>query len=267
MNIATVATAAIALAFVVHVEAQWQKVPDRNVSRATGKPNLSAPAPRTAQHTPDLSGVWLADPDPQGKPAGLEQAVYPRYMINIAADLKPEEDPLRPEAAKIFAERLQRDGTDSPEAHCKPIGAPRFDAFPLPYKILQTPSLVLILYETETDFRQIFLDGRKPVEDPLPRWMGYSRGHWDGDTLVVDTTGFADGIWLDAIGHPSTSQLHLIERFRRPDAGHLTIEVTIDDPGAYTRPITYTQPATLQPDSDLLEYYCAENEKDAQHYE
>ncbi len=122
-------------------------------------------------------------------------------------------------------------------------------------------------YESNTDFRQVFLDGRKPVEDPLPRWMGYSTGRWDGDTLVVDTVGFVDHLWLDAIGHPNTSALHVTERFRRPDAGHLTIETTIDDPGAYTKPFTYTQPLTLQADSDLLEYYCTENEKDVQHYQ
>jgi hypothetical protein len=138
---------------------------------------------------------------------------------------------------------------------------------PLPYKVVQTPSLVMVLYEENLDFRQIFLDGRKPVDDALPRWMGYSTGRWDGDELVVETVGFHDRHWLDGLGHPNTDQLHLIERWRRRDAGHLEIETTVDDPGAYTKPITYTIAATIMPDDDLLEYFCTENEKDIQHYQ
>jgi len=138
---------------------------------------------------------------------------------------------------------------------------------PLPLKIIQTPSVVMVLYEENTVFRQIFLDGRRPVEDAVPRYMGYSTGRWDGDALVVDTVGFSDHHWLDAMGHPLTAQLRLTERFRRPTAGHLEIEVTVDDPGAYTRPFSYTIKSTLMPDEDLLEYFCADNEKDAQHYQ
>jgi hypothetical protein len=267
MRITAAAVAAISLALAMQAAAQWQKVPDKNVPWAAGKPNLVAPAPRVDRRTPDLSGVWLPDPDPNGKPDGLEQLVFPRYFIDIAADYERGDVQLQPKADEIFQARLKSEGKDMPSAYCKPSGAPGLNSGPLPYKIVQTPKLVLILYEGDTDFRQIFLDTRKPVEDPQPRWMGYSTGRWDGDTLVVDTVGFNDGLWLDAIGHPNTTALHLIERFRRPDAGHLTIETTIDDPGAYAKPITYTQPLTLLPDSDLLEYYCTENEKDAQHYQ
>ena len=143
---------------------------------------------------------------------------------------------------------------------------PQVNAIVLPYKIVQTPSLVLVLYEENTVFRQIFLDGRKPVADPVPRWMGYSTGRWEGDELVVDTVGVTDQSWLDGMGHPHTDRMRVTERFRRRDAGHLEIQTTIDDPGAYTQPFTYTVKATLVPEDDLLEYFCTENEKDAEHY-
>jgi hypothetical protein len=152
-------------------------------------------------------------------------------------------------------------------AYCKPTGVPHVNSVPIPYKIVQTPRLVLILYEENTVFRQVFLDGRQAVEDPLPRYLGYSTGKWEGDTLVVDTVGFHDGGWLDGMGHPHSDELHVIERFRRTDVGHLTIETTIDDPGAYTRPITFTVTSTLFPDDDLLEYFCTDNEKDVEHYQ
>jgi hypothetical protein len=257
----------ISLALATHVSAQWQKVPDKNVPIDAGKPNLAARAPRVDRHTPDLSGVWLPDPDPNGKPNGLEQIVFPRYFIDVTADYERGAIALQPQADATFRQRLASQGKDQPAAYCKPTGVPQINSTPLPFKIVQTPKLILMLYEGDTDFRQIFLDARKPVEDPLPRWMGYSTGRWEGDTLVVDTVGFNDGLWLDGIGHPGTSALRLTERFRRPDAGHLAIETTIDDPGAYTKPFTYTETLTLQTDSDLLEYYCTENEKDAQHYQ
>jgi hypothetical protein len=187
-------------------------------------------------------------------------------MINIAADLPPEEVQLLPWAAELLDARLRGGGKDSPLAHCKPTGVPFVNAVVLPYKIVQTPRLVLVLYEENTVFRQIFLDGRKPVEGAVPRWMGYSTGKWEGDELVVDTVGLTDQSWLDGMGHPHSDRLHVIERFRRRDAGHLEIETTIDDPDAYAKPITYTVPATLVPDDDLLEYFCTENEKDAAHY-
>jgi hypothetical protein len=138
---------------------------------------------------------------------------------------------------------------------------------PVPLKIVQTPTLVIVLYEENTVFRQIFMDGRKPVEDPVPQALGYSTGRWEGNELVVDTIGFSDRHWLDAMGHPLTERLRLTERFRRPDAGHLEIETTVDDPGAYTKPFTYTVKLTLLPDGELIEYFCTDNEKDAQHYQ
>jgi hypothetical protein len=250
------------------LQAQWAQVPDKAIPRtSTGEPDLTARAPKASRRRPDLSGVWLPDAEPVRGILTIEGDIpFPRYMINIAADLKPEDVPLQPWAAELFADRAQSDGTESPTAHCKPIGVPWLNSIPLPYKVVQTPRLVMVLYEQDQIFRQIFLDGRKPVEDALPRSMGYSTGRWEGDVLVVETVGFKDQHWLDGMGHPATEQLRLIERWRRPDAGHLEIETTIDDPGAYTKPITFTVKATVFPDDDLLEYFCTENEKDIQHY-
>jgi hypothetical protein len=248
--------------------AQWAKFPDSAVPRSTdGDPDLTAPAPRAEDGKVDLSGVWLADNDPNGEPIGIEHMVFPRYFVNIAADLNAEDVPFQPAAAELFEQRLQNQGTDSPIAHCKPTGVPHINSVPIPHKIVQTSDLILVLYEENTVFRQIFLDGRQPVEDPLPRYLGYSTGRWEGDTLVVDTVGFPDGGWLDGMGHPHSDKLHVIERFRRIDVGHMTIETMIDDPGVYTRPITFTVTSTLFPDDDLLEYFCTDNEKDVEHYQ
>jgi len=247
--------------------AQWSKQPDPAVPRTRdGKPNLAVPALKTRDGKTDLSGVWLPDPDPKGKPEGVENAISPRYFLDITADLKPEEVPFVPWAAAVFKQHLESRGKEDPIAHCQPTGVPALGTIPLPYKIVQTPRLIVILYEENTVFRQIFLDGRKLPEAAEPRWMGYSTGKWDGDTLVVDTVGFNDRSWLDRFGHPHSDGLHVIERFRRRDIGHLDVEVTIDDPKAYRKPITYTQRQTLVPDEDLLEYFCAENEKDVAHF-
>jgi hypothetical protein len=247
-------------------QAQWAKVRDDSVRWSSdGTADLSAPAPRLRRQ-PDLSGVWLpnAEPIPEGIEAVEGDLPLPRHMINIAADLESGQVPFQPAAAEVFEARF---GQEAPSAYCKPTGVPLVNALVLPYKIVQTPSLVVVLYEENTVFRQIFLDDRKPVEDPQPRWMGYSTGRWEGDELVVDTVGITDQSWLDFMGHPHTDRLHVIERFRRRDAGHLEIQTTIDDPGAYTKPITYTVKATLVPEDDLLEYFCTENEKDIAHYQ
>ena len=249
------------------VSAQWLKHADPSVARdPDGKVNLTAPTPRTASGTPDLSGIWLPDPDPNGQPRGVENDIFPKYFVNIAEDLKPEEVPLQPWAAALFKERLDAYGKTDPVAHCQPTGVPAVSTIPLPSKIIQTPRLVVILYEENTVFRQIFLDGRKLPEDPQPRWMGYSVGTWVGDMLVVETSGFNDRTWLDRMGHPHSEGLRVIERYNRRNTGHLEIEITIDDPKAYTSPLTYTVKQTLLPDDDLLEYFCSENEQDVKRF-
>jgi hypothetical protein len=263
------AAAVAALLVAAPAGAQWAKTPDRAIPRTTsGEADLMAPAPRMPDGKPDLSGVWMpdAEPLPPGVQAVEGDQPFPRHMINIAADLEPEDVPLQPWAAELLRQRLDSAGTTSPMAYCKPTGVPWINAIPLPYKIVQTRRLILILYEEGTVFRQIFLDGRKPVEDAVPRWMGYSTGQWDGDQLVVETVGLTDQSWLDGMGHPHSDRLRIIERFRRHDAGHLSIATTIDDPGAYTRPMTYTITTTAVPDEDLLEYFCTENEKSSPNY-
>lgn len=234
------------------VSAQWVNYVTPGIPRtADGKPNLSAPAPRAPDGKPDLSGLWKA---PNGK-----------YLFNLAADLKPEEVPFQPWAAALFQQRQDNLAKDRPTGRCLPHGVPDQMAVPgYPFKIIQTPGLILILYEEMTHFRQIFLDGRTLAKDLNPAWLGYSVGRWEGNTLAVETTGFNDQSWLDDPGHPHTAALRVVERFRRKDFGHMEIQITIDDPEAYTRSWTVTENFNLLPDTDLLENIC-ENEKDFQH--
>ena len=274
MKSITAIVAATILVFAAQASAQWARYPDSSIPRTRdGKPDLSARAPKAQDGKVDLSGVWQTESDPNAIPPGIETVesitglTPPRHFVNIMADLKPQEVPFQPWAAALFQQRAQSNGKDDPVAHCQPTGVPALASLPIPYKIVQTPRLIVILYEADTVFRQIFLDARQPVEDPQPRWMGYSTGKWEGDTLVVNTVGFTEKSWLDRLGHPHSDALRVIERFRRPDAGHLEIQVTLDDPKAYTKPITYTQKAQLVPEDDLLEYFCTENEKDRQHYQ
>jgi len=236
------------------VQAQWVKVPPPKIPRtADGKPNLSAPAPRLADGKPDLSGIW-------------EQGAGGKYVQNIAADLKPEDVPFQPWAKALWDER--KTGAHSREdqtAHCLPQGVPRINAAPPPWKIVQTPDFIVIVYEAFTLWRQIFLDGRGMAEDANPSWLGYSTGKWEGDTLVVDTRGFNGKAWIDQSGKPSTEALHVIERFHRRDFGHMDLQITIDDPKAYTKPWTVTQQVRLLPNTELMEDVCNENNRDLEH--
>lgn len=270
MRTFAVVTLVTALVLSAPAHSQWEQVPDPSVPRnAEGEPDLTAPAPKTADGKPDLSGVWLPKPDPL--PEGFElvegDLPVPRHLINVMADLEPGEVEMQPWASELFEKRLASRGLLDPIAYCKPWGVTLLMANLLPYKIVQMPDLVLVLNEQDTVFRQIFLDGRKPVEDPLPRWLGYSTGRWDGDELVVETTGFIEDTWLDAMGHPSTEGLRLTERFKRRSAGHLEIETTVEDPGTYSEPFTYTFTATIMPDDDLLEFFCTDNEISSEHYQ
>jgi hypothetical protein len=230
--------------------AQWLNYPAPGIPRLSdGKPNLAAPVPKAADGKPDLSGVWTIN--------------YRPYSSNIANDLKPGE--VLPWAEALTKQRQENLGKDDPSTvHCLPFG-PRFYFTPdnRP-KIVQTPTLIVILGEDLT-YRQIFLDGRDLPADPNPDFMGYSVGYWEGDTLVVTTAGYNDRTWLDYAGHPHTEALRTTERFHRMDFGHLEITETFDDPKAYAHPWTVKVSADLIPDSDLLEYVCNENEKDSAH--
>jgi hypothetical protein len=231
--------------------AQWTKSRDPNVPRtAEGKLNLTAPAPRTADGKPDLSGMWLSNI---------------KFNFDLAADLK-EGVPMTPWAKALFDERTKTFSRDDPENSCLPDGVPRYwAAGATPSRIVQTPGMIVVLYEIKTMFRQIYMDGRTLRSDAPPSWLGYSTGKWEGDVLVVRTSGFNDKTWLDDNGHPHSESLVVTERFRRPDFGHLFIDITIEDPIAYTRPWTVTEDFRLDADNDLLEYVCNENERDLIH--
>src|SRR5213594_3762530 len=238
--------------------AQWENVKHTNIPpTADGKPNLAAPAPRGADGKPDLSGMWwMPNPGP------ANTGIPPKYLNNIAADLKPEDVPMQPWAAALFNHRGQVElSRHFPYTRCLPTG-PMIHSFPAPWKLIQAPGLVAILYENSMTYRQIFTDGRALSKDADPAFMGYSVGHWDGDTLVVETTGYNDKTWLDFSGHPHTDALRMTERFRRIDIGHLEIQFTFDDPKAYTKPWTVTINPQLFMDGDLLESICTDNEKD-----
>jgi hypothetical protein len=227
------------------IQAQWIKVP------ASPAVNLTAPTPRLPNGKPDFSGSWMSDDN--------------KYIRDLGLDLK-EGVPFQPWAKALFDQR--KDGSHSredPDAHCLPQGVPKIDAVAYPWKMVQTPISVVIIYETFTYWRQIFTDGREMDPNANPTWMGYSTGKWDGDTFVVGTKGFNGKAWLDQLGRPSTDKLHVIERFRRTDYGHMKIDVTIDDPGAYTRPWTVSQEVHLRPGWEPGEFICNENNKDVEH--
>jgi hypothetical protein len=245
-------SALILLIALTPLHAQWLNYPTKNAPRTKdGKPDLSAPLPRTRDGKPDITGIWM--------PNGL------KYLINIAADLKPDEVPFQPWAAALYKERRANNGRDDPNNRCLPSGVPEKDAVTSPFKIMQFPGETVILYESRTIFREIFTDGRPLPKDPNPTWQGYSIGRWEGDDFVVETNGLNDKIWMDTNGHPITEAAHVTERFRRHDYGHMDIQITIDDPKAYTKPWTITENPSLLVDTDLLESVCEENNKDARH--
>jgi len=216
---------------------------------------------------PDLSGIWQVAGEPRapGGLFGLGESENSKYFRDILSDFKPGEEPLQPAAAEIFRKNSQTNGAGSPSLKCLPDGVPHADLLPEPFKIIQTPGVLVMLYEVEATFRQIFTDGRKQLTDPTPSWMGYSVGKWEGDTLVVDTVGFNDLSWLDARGHGHSEDMRVEERFHRRDFGHLDLAITISDPKTFTRPITFNVVEELLPDTDLGESYCSEDEKDAAH--
>jgi hypothetical protein len=222
------------------VQAQWIKQPTVGIPRTSdGKPDLTAAAPRAADGKPNLSGLWTF----VAGGGGLSQ-------------LKTSE--IQPWAETLSKQREENLGQDSPSVQCLPSG---FLGGLL--KFVQTPGLIVILSEDLT-YRQVFLDGRELPKDPSPAWMGYSVGHWEGDTLVVESTGYNDRTWLER-GYPHTENLRLTERFRRPDFDHLEWERTFSDPAVYAKPWTTKAAGLFTADTDLLEYVCAENERDRVH--
>jgi hypothetical protein len=256
--------------------AQWLDYPTPGIPRLPdGKPNRTAAAPRTPDGKPDLSGIWGL-PCPIGNAAAVgsfngqpnmycatEVAIPPEFG-NIGQAFK-DGLPYQPWAAELVKKTRENNRPNDPLTHCFPVGIVRLDVFPLFRKIVQVPGLLAILNEQNASYRQIFTDGRPLPVDPNPSWNGYSTGKWEGDTLVVQTTGFRDGLWLDTGGSPLTDAARVTERFRRVNYGTLQIEITVDDPKAYTKPWTIQVKQIIAPDTELLDYICLENEKDAAH--
>ena len=201
----------------------------------------SGPVPRLADGKPDMSGVWLG-----GGAVGDISTALP----------KGETMPFLPQTRQIMA---AHQASDDPQVHCLPLPPPR--ATPYPWRMVVTPTHAFFLYEMY-NYRQVFIDGRKHPEDPDPSWYGHSIGHWEGDTLLVDTVGFNDKTWFDNKGNPHSDKLHTIERYTRTDLGHMTVDVTVDDPGAYAKPFTAHFTAQLMPNEELMEYICEENNQD-----
>ena len=229
--------------------AQWLQQPAVGIPRTPdGKPNLAAPAPRASDGKPDLSGLW-------NKAAG-------QYQADITVGMPPED--IQPWVRALYQQRIDNYAKENMGVQCVPEG-PRYATKSGYLKIVQTPLLIVMLHEDLT-YRQVFLDGREFPKDPQPNWMGYSIGHWEDETLVVETTGFNNRTWLDGTGHAHTESLRLTERYRRSDFGHLTLETTLEDPGAYRRAWTVKSEAVLQPDTELLEYVCKESDGGKEHF-
>jgi hypothetical protein len=247
------------------VEAQWLNHPTPGIPRLPdGKPDLSAPPPRTADGRPDLSGLWAAECGILGRDACFLKSLF----FDLAKDLGADEVRMTPWAAAIQKQREARNHVDDPYGYCLPPGTPRINFGGGPFRILQTPQVTALLYETLVGmtFRQVFTDQRPLPEVSEPTWLGFSIGRWDGDTFVVETTGFRDGGWLDTLrGRPHSDALRVTERFRRVDFGHMELTITIDDPKAYVAPWTVKARLDLLPDTELLETFCDNHEKTMEH--
>jgi len=250
----------------VSMRAQWLNQPMAGAPRTPdGKINMTGPVPKV-NGKPDLSGIWQVQGDARAPNGlfGLGESLNSRYFRDILSDFKPEERPLTPLGVERLRQHTQP-GAFNPTLNCLPDGVPHGDLLPEPFKIMHTPGVIVMLYEVETTFRQIFMDGRKLPADMSPTWQGYSVGRWDGDTLVIDSAGFNDRSWLDARGTPRSTDMRIEERFHRRDYGHMDLTITITDPQIFTKPISFSVVEELLPDTDLLEHYCVENERDDAH--
>lgn len=274
-----VCTIVFVFTFASGASAQWLNYPTPGTPRlSNGKANLTAPVPRV-NGKPDLSGVWHVEPTPMAEwvrmlgpnpdpfaPAGMELTSISKYAANVFADFTPGSEPIRSEAAGEMAALVQRrlSGKEyHPGFTCLPYGIPVSTLLSGVTKVVQTQGLIVVMLESG-GVRQIYTDGRKHMPDNNPSWFGYSTAKWQGDILIVDTIGFNGRTWLDVIGHPQSEKAHIIERLHRRDFGHMDAEITFDDPVWYSKPFTIKVTYLIQPDTDILEYYC-ENEKDAAH--
>jgi hypothetical protein len=256
-------------------EAQWLNYPAPGTPRTRdGKVNLTAPAPHTRDGKPDISGVWhpaitseeewrrsrgdaYVDERLNTTGVGMGIGTVSIYSNNVFLDLKPGDNPMRPET-----KLKPRPATANP---CLPFGFPLAILLTPVHKVVQAPGMTFMMLEEGNFTRQIYTDGRPLPLDPQPSWFGYSIGKWQQDTFVTDTVGFNDLTPLDGVGHPRSETMHTIERYRRRDFGHMDVEITFDDRTLYTHPFSIHFVDLLEPDSDILENFCEENEKDVQH--
>jgi hypothetical protein len=245
--------------------AQWDPKPAAGVPlNAKGEPDLNGPVPKTADGKPDLSGVWQGAGSLGGAQAAATEAAPgpPIAAFRDVGQNVKEGLPFKPEGAALLKERRDNNSKDNPEAHCLPMGIMQFHTQGAPRKFIQTPGVLVILYEASSGLRQIFTDGRQlPANDPQPWWYGYSVGRWESDTLVVETRGFRDGGWLDINGTPLSDGAKLTERFRRVSYGRMEIDITVDDAKFYTRPWTVRVNQRIMPDQELIEFICLENQR------
>ena len=261
-----------ACGFVIPVAAQWPDFIRADVPRAAdGKPDLNAPAPRLGNGKPDFTGTWESRIPPSGRLGGpalpsLTSDAPPRAtFVDIGRGMAGGL-PMTPWAAELKKQRMATFSRDNPDAHCLPLGFMQLHTHSQPRKIVHTKDEMIILYEANYGQRQIFTDGRSlPANDPNPFWDGYSVGQWEVDTLVVTTIGFRDDGWLDVNGSPFGSTTKLTERFRRVNYGRMEIDLTIEDPKAYTKPVTVRVNWRLYPEQQLIEFICNENEQSSQH--
>ena len=264
---------AILMAVTSTLGAQWPSYPTPGVPRAAdGKPNLEAPTPRTADGKVDFSGIWMragGGGGGRGRGDGRRRRRRRRRMaLRSRRSVKSRAAAIRcrsqPWAAELKKKRMADNSKDNPDVWCLPIGLMQYHNHPQPRQIVQTKNLMLITYESNYGLRYIYMDGRPaPNNDPTPWWFGYSRGWFEGDTLVVETTNFLGDEragWLDVNGSPYTEALKMTERFRRPNFGTLEIDVTIDDAKAYTKPFTVRVNQRIMVDQEMIEFICNENE-------
>ena len=243
--------------------AQWVGYPTAGVPRqADGKVDMAAPAPRMANGKPDFSGIWISDRTERGEETISDASTLPsgRHMQNMGVDM-PEGLPYQPWLVPIVKERTENLAIDDPHIRCLPDFFLRAYGLPHMLKFVHTPDLLVVLNEMNAGYRQVFTDARPLPEDPTPGWQGYSSAKWDGDTLVVDTIGVRDDTWIDWNGSVVTEAAKIREEIRRPDFGHLEIEVTVDDPKAYTKPWTVALKQRIVVDAELIDEICLENEQ------
>lgn len=296
MKLANFAALLLSLVLSMALLGQWPKYPTPGAPKqADGRPDMTGPTPMTVDGKPDLSGVWNSGPGgpgagkgkgpgpgkekgpppdgEKGKAKGKGKGGFagggipPGGFLNMGANMPEGLLPYQDAALKLRNDRLARNSADHPDAHCLPLHPIQLWFHPQPRKLIQNPREIVMLAEANGGTRQIFTDGRTlpKTEDVQPWWYGYSVGHWEGDTLVVESTGFLDDAWIDESGSPLSNAARVTERIRRPNYGTLEIQITVNDPRTYKQPWTVTANQTLLADDELIEFVCGENNTSLNH--